>query len=125
MDSNEIRENEIEENLEIQKMKLENQAYQAAGENKVVAREKIQLQKEKNVANKKGKKIKKSFKKQYGKDADKVFYASANKGTLKGVIKKLRRGSTGFSDHLNLAVKEHVLRQHMVAEQEETVRFYN
>ena len=45
---------------------------------------------------KKGKKIKKSFKKQYGKDADKVFYASANKGTLKGVIKKLRRGSTGF-----------------------------
>ena len=37
---------------------------------------------------KKGKKIKKSFKKQYGKDADKVFYASANKGTLKGVIKK-------------------------------------
>ena len=37
---------------------------------------------------KKGKKIKKSFKEQYGKDADKVFYASANKGTLKGVIKK-------------------------------------
>ena len=30
------------------------------------------------------------------KNADKVFYASANKGTLKGVIKKLRRGSTGF-----------------------------
>ena len=43
----------------------------------------------------KGKKIKKSFKKQYGKDADKVFYAAANKGTLKGVVKR-RRGSTGF-----------------------------
>ncbi len=43
----------------------------------------------------KGKKIKKSFKKQYGKDADKVFYAAANKGTLKGVVKR-RKGSTGF-----------------------------
>jgi hypothetical protein len=43
----------------------------------------------------KGKKIKKSFKKQYGKDADKVFNAAANKGTLKGVVKR-RRGSTGF-----------------------------
>ena len=39
---------------------------------------------------KKGKKIKKSFKKQYGKDADKVFYASANKGTLKALLKNLR-----------------------------------
>ena len=36
---------------------------------------------------KKGKKIKKSFKQQYGKDADRDFYASANKGSLKGVIK--------------------------------------
>jgi hypothetical protein len=41
---------------------------------------------------KKGKKIKKSFKQQYGKDADRVFYASANKGTLKGVIKKSKGG---------------------------------
>ena len=95
MDSNEIRENEIEENLEIQKMKLENQEDQAVERIKV-AREKIQLQRKKMSLTKKGKKIKKSFKKQYGKDADKVFYASANKGTLKGVIKKLRRGSTGF-----------------------------
>ena len=45
---------------------------------------------------KKGKKIKKSFKKQYGKDADKVFYASANKGTLKGVIKKSKGGSFDY-----------------------------
>ena len=52
MDSNEIRENEIEENLEIQKMKLENQEDQAAERIKV-AREKIQVQKDKNAANKK------------------------------------------------------------------------
>jgi len=45
---------------------------------------------------KKGKKIKKSFKKQYGKDADKVFYASANKGTLKGVIKKSKGGDFDY-----------------------------
>ena len=45
---------------------------------------------------KKGKKIKKSFKEQYGKDADKVFYASANKGTLKGVIKKSTGGSFDY-----------------------------
>ena len=45
---------------------------------------------------KKGKKIKKSFKKQYGKDADKVFYASANKGTLKGVIKKSKGGGFDY-----------------------------
>jgi hypothetical protein len=45
---------------------------------------------------KKGKKIKKSFKKQYGKNADKVFYASANKGTLKGVIKKAEGGNFDY-----------------------------
>ena len=45
---------------------------------------------------KKGKKIKKSFKKQYGKDADKVFYAFANKGTLKGVIKKSKGGGFDY-----------------------------
>ena len=45
---------------------------------------------------KKGKKIKKSFKEQYGKDADKVFYASANKGTLKGVIKKSKGGGFDY-----------------------------
>ena len=45
---------------------------------------------------KKGKKIKKSFKEQYGKDADKVFYAAANKGTLKGVIKKSKGGDFDY-----------------------------
>jgi hypothetical protein len=37
---------------------------------------------------KKGKKIMKSMKKTYGKDAKKVFYASRNKGKIKGVEKK-------------------------------------
>lgn len=39
--------------------------------------------------NPKGKKIKKSMEKQYGKEKGKqVFYASANKGVIKGVKKK-------------------------------------
>ena len=46
---------------------------------------------------KKGKKIKKSFDKQYGKDADKVFYASINKGTLKGVEKAAKGGGVDYS----------------------------
>jgi len=37
---------------------------------------------------KKGRKIMKSMKKTYGKDAKKVFYASRNKGKIKGVEKK-------------------------------------
>ena len=37
---------------------------------------------------KKGRKIMKSMKKTYGKDAKKVFYASSNKGKIKGVEKK-------------------------------------
>ena len=38
---------------------------------------------------KKGKKIMKSMKKQYGdKEGEAVFYASANKGTIKGVEKR-------------------------------------
>ena len=38
---------------------------------------------------KKGKKILKSMKKQYGKKKGKsVFYASANKGTIKGIEKR-------------------------------------
>ena len=42
--------------------------------------------------NKKGKKIMKSMKKQYGKKrAETVFYASKNKGTIKGVEKKKKR----------------------------------
>lgn len=38
---------------------------------------------------KKGKKIMSSMKKEYGeKEGKKVFYASSNKGTIKGVKKK-------------------------------------
>jgi|TARA_A100000172_G_scaffold68601_1_gene48406 hypothetical protein len=37
---------------------------------------------------KKGNKIMRSMKKTYGKDAKKVFYASRNKGKIKGVEKK-------------------------------------
>ena len=45
--------------------------------------------------NKKGKKIMKSMKDQYGSsEGKKVFYASVNKGTIKGV-KKLRVGGVG------------------------------
>lgn len=37
----------------------------------------------------KGKKIERAMKKQYGaKKGERVFYASANKGTIKGVDKK-------------------------------------
>ena len=38
---------------------------------------------------KKGEKIKKAMQKQYGKErGERVFYASENKGTIKGVDKK-------------------------------------
>lgn len=38
---------------------------------------------------KKGEKIKAAMEKQYGKErGDRVFYASENKGTIKGVAKK-------------------------------------
>ena len=41
--------------------------------------------------NAKGKKIKAAMKKQYGaKKGEQVFYASENKGTIKGVAKKKR-----------------------------------
>lgn len=37
----------------------------------------------------KGKKVKKAMEKQYGKkQGERVFYASENKGTIKGVAKK-------------------------------------
>jgi hypothetical protein len=37
----------------------------------------------------KGKKIKASMEKQYGKErGDRIFYAAENKGTIKGVAKK-------------------------------------
>ena len=41
---------------------------------------------------KKGKKIMKSMKEQYGsKKGEKIFYASANKGAIKGVEKKSKK----------------------------------
>ena len=43
--------------------------------------------------NQKGRKIMKSMKKTYGKDAKAVFYASINKGVIKGVEKKKRSKS--------------------------------
>ena len=45
--------------------------------------------------NKKGKKILKSMKEQYGSDAEKVFYASKNKGVIKNVEKKIGGGLSG------------------------------
>ena len=41
--------------------------------------------------NKKGKKIMKAMKTTYGKDAKAVFYASKNKGVIKGVEKKSKK----------------------------------
>lgn len=39
--------------------------------------------------NEKGKKIKKAMEKEYGKKkGDSIFYASENKGTIKGITKK-------------------------------------
>ena len=43
--------------------------------------------------NEKGRKIMKSMKKTYGKEAKSVFYASKNKGVIKGVEKKKRSKS--------------------------------
>ena len=43
--------------------------------------------------NQKGRKIMKLMKKTYGKDAKAVFYASKNKGVIKGVEKKKRSKS--------------------------------
>lgn len=41
--------------------------------------------------NDKGKKIMRAMEKEYGKDAKKVFYASKNKGTIKGVEGKKKK----------------------------------
>jgi hypothetical protein len=41
--------------------------------------------------NTKGKKIMKAMKKEYGKNAEKVFYASKNKGVIKNVEKKTKK----------------------------------
>jgi hypothetical protein len=41
---------------------------------------------------KKGRKIKRAMRKQYGKEkGERVFYASENKGTIKGVAKKRKK----------------------------------
>tara|TARA_R100000388_G_scaffold2926_1_gene3745 strand:- start:469 stop:780 length:312 start_codon:yes stop_codon:yes gene_type:complete len=46
--------------------------------------------------NKKGKKIMKAMKDQYGeKEGKAVFYASKNKGTIKGVEKKVMKAAMG------------------------------
>ena len=45
--------------------------------------------------NKKGKKIMKSMKEQYGSEAKQVFYASKNKGVIKNVEKKISGGLSG------------------------------
>lgn len=48
--------------------------------------------------NKKGKKIMKAMMKEYGAEkGKKVFYASENKGTIKGVTKKKGREMDGMS----------------------------
>ena len=42
--------------------------------------------------NAKGKKIKKAMQKEYGKKkGDSVFYASENKGTIKGLVKRKKK----------------------------------
>ena len=41
--------------------------------------------------NTKGKKIMKAMKKEYGKNAEKVFYAYKNKGVIKNVEKKAKK----------------------------------
>lgn len=41
---------------------------------------------------KKGKKVKKSFEKEYGKEkGEKVFYATENKRKMKGLVKKSKK----------------------------------
>ena len=46
---------------------------------------------------KKGKKIKKAMVKQYGKKkGEQVFYASENKGTIKNVAKKRKKGRKSY-----------------------------
>ena len=45
----------------------------------------------------KGKKIKKAMKKQYGKKkGEKIFYASANKGTITGIEKRKHANKGGL-----------------------------
>jgi hypothetical protein len=53
----------------------------------------VAKQEESNMPlNKKGKKIKRAMRKKYGPEkGDRVFYASENKGTIKGVTKRKKR----------------------------------
>ena len=45
--------------------------------------------------NKKGKTIKKAMQKEYGKKkGEQVFYASENKGTIRGVLKNIKKQSS-------------------------------
>tara|TARA_A100001015_G_C14629830_1_gene571235 strand:- start:310 stop:483 length:174 start_codon:yes stop_codon:yes gene_type:complete len=52
----------------------------------------------------KGKKIMKAMKKQYGKKAEEVFYASKNKGVIKGVDKKRKVKSKKSSKNAKKSV---------------------
>ena len=90
----EIKENEIDERLDIEKMKLENNEDQAR-ERIRIADEKLDIARSKKKImplTSKGKKIMKAMKEKYGKKkGESIFYASKNKGKIKGV-EKLRRG---------------------------------
>jgi hypothetical protein len=56
--------------------------------------------------NKKGKKIKSAMTKEYGKNkGEQVFYASENKGTIKGVAKKSKKKKTYSKDQEDAAKK--------------------
>ena len=45
----------------------------------------------------KGEKIKAAMEREYGKDkGDRVFYASANKGTIKGVEPAIKANNSGY-----------------------------
>jgi hypothetical protein len=53
--------------------------------------------------NAKGEKIKAAMKKQYGSEkGERVFYASENKGTIKGVVKKGYRAKAEANAKTNL-----------------------
>ena len=52
----------------------------------------------------KGKKIMKAMKKQYGKKAEEVFYASKNKGVIKAVDKKRKTKSKKSSKNAKKSV---------------------
>tara|TARA_A100001201_G_scaffold76616_1_gene69084 strand:+ start:958 stop:1131 length:174 start_codon:yes stop_codon:yes gene_type:complete len=52
----------------------------------------------------KGKKIMKAMKKQYDKKAEEVFYASKNKGVIKGVDKKRKTKSKKSSKNAKKSV---------------------